>query len=54
MYRRVANRGMARLVVWPRNGDIDYTNQEGRTRSGINTSASPDPSAHEGLDWHKC
>ena len=38
---------------------IDNTNQEGRTRSGINTSASPDPSAgpegaHEGLDWHKC
>ena len=38
---------------------IDNTNQEGRTRSGIHTSASPDPSAgpegaHEGLDWHKC
>ena len=33
---------------------IDDTNQEGRTRSGINTSVGPDPSAeteglHEGL-----
>ena len=38
--------------VWQ---DIDDTNQEGRTRSGINTSASPDPNAgpegvHEGVD----
>ena len=31
--------------VWVRVRYIDNTNQEGRTRSGINTSASPDPSA---------
>ena len=38
---------------------IDDTNQEGRTRSGINTSVGPDPSAEteglqEGLALHEC
>ena len=42
-------------LVW----DIDDTNREGRTRSGINTSVGPDPSAeteglHEGLALHEC
>ena len=43
------------ISLAPRAGNINDTNQEGRTRSGINTSVSPDSSAeteglHEGLD----